>query len=71
MRFADWFRQQEGLTQEALAQRLGVTQGRIAQIIAGEMPSMRLAARISEITEGKVMPNDFLRLPPATERAAS
>ena len=63
MRFEDWFRQQDGLTQEALAQRLGVTQGRIAQIIAGEMPSMRLAARIAEITGGDVMPNDFLTAP--------
>lgn len=67
MRFADWFNRQEGLTQESFAHAVGVTQGRIAQLLNGDLPSMQLAARIKEATGGKVTPNDFIQ----PERAAS
>jgi len=60
MQFSKWFHEQ-GFTQEALAQRLGVTQGRIAQLLRGDLPSMQLAARIAKITDGEVTANDFLR----------
>lgn len=59
MRFSDWFEQQAGLTQEAFARTVGVTQGRIAQLINGELPSMKLALAIERATSGAVTPNDF------------
>lgn len=65
MRFAKWFEQQAGLTQEAFAKNVGVTQGRIAQILAGELPSMQLASEIRKATKGAVTPNDFLQSEPA------
>ena len=68
MQFSDWFRKQDGLTQEAFAKRVGVTQGRIAQILGGEIPSFDLAGRIKDATGGRVTPNDFLT---GSERAAS
>lgn len=61
MQLPDWLSQQKGMTQEALAKRVGVTQGRIAQLLHGELPSMPLAARIQEATGGAVTPNDFLQ----------
>lgn len=60
MQFSQWFRDRPNLTQEALAQQLGVTQGRIAQLLRGDLPSMQLAARIAKITDGEVTANDFL-----------
>lgn len=66
MRFSVWFAAQENLTQEKLAKRLGVTQGRIAQLLRGDMPSMPLAAKIQKETAGAVTPNDFL---PASKKA--
>lgn len=60
MRFSDWFASQQGLTQEAFAKRVGVTQGRIAQLISGDMPSMTLALAIEQTTNGVVTPNDFM-----------
>lgn len=62
MRLTEWFSAQPGLTQDALAKSLGVTQGRIAQLLGGDLPSMQLAIRIKEHTAGAVTPNDFLRL---------
>lgn len=72
MRFSVWFAAQEGLTQEAFAKEVGVTQGRIAQLLRGDVPSMTLAARIQKVTDGAVTPNDWLPGPRvrAKERAA-
>jgi transcriptional regulator with XRE-family HTH domain len=73
MRFSDWFREQEGLTQDAFARSVGVTQGRIAQLLSGDTPSFDLAARIHNATDGTVTPNDFLEAPstPEEQGAAS
>jgi transcriptional regulator with XRE-family HTH domain len=74
MRFSVWFSTQEGLTQEAFAKSVGVTQGRIAQILTGDMPSMALAFEIMKATGGAVTPNDFIAVPAprrSTETAAS
>jgi 3,4-dihydroxy 2-butanone 4-phosphate synthase/GTP cyclohydrolase II len=62
MQFSTWFakQQQDGLTQWRFAKEVGVSQGRIAQILGGDVPSMSLAIRIKEATGGKVTPNDFL-----------
>lgn len=63
MRLIDWFETQQGLTQKAFADRVGVTQGRIGHLLRGDQPSMKLAARILKATGGKVTPNDFLSSP--------
>lgn len=61
MQLSDWLQSRE-LTQEAFARIVGVTQGRIAQILQGDMPSMGLAARIHDATGGAVAPNDFAKI---------
>jgi transcriptional regulator with XRE-family HTH domain len=68
MQFAAWFATQPDLTQEAFAKRVGVTQGRIAQLLNGSTPSLALAARIHDATDGAVTANDFVA---HAERAAS
>lgn len=60
MRLEKWFASQEGITQLAFARSVGVTQGRVAQLLQGEMPSLSLAMRIREVTEGAVTPDDFI-----------
>lgn len=67
MHLSDWFSKQN-MTQQALADNLGVTQGRVAQLLSGATPSWSLAARIQEATHGAVTPNDFLQ---EREREAS
>jgi transcriptional regulator with XRE-family HTH domain len=52
----------EGMTQEVLARRVGVSQSRVAQLVAGELPSLALAQRIFVATGGEVTPNDFAGL---------
>jgi transcriptional regulator with XRE-family HTH domain len=61
MRFPEWLKQ-SGMTQEAFAAKVGVTQGRISQIIQGKPPSWKLAAKIKEATGGEVSADDFLAL---------
>ncbi len=48
-----------GLSQSELARALGVTQGRISQVLAGAKPSFDLATRIQTLTKNKVRPEDF------------
>lgn len=64
MKLADWIAE-SGLTQKAFADRVGVSQGRIAQILAGGYPRKGLAARIALATDGKVTANDFVSDIPA------
>ncbi len=59
MLFQDWFKSQKGLTQRAFGKSVGVTQGRIHQLMKGYNPSFKLAHKIAEVTRGAVMPNDF------------
>jgi transcriptional regulator with XRE-family HTH domain len=59
MRLAHWL-EKSGTTQDALAKAVGVTQGRISQLLAGGAPSMLLAAQIARATAGAVTANDFL-----------
>jgi transcriptional regulator with XRE-family HTH domain len=67
MRFSEWFADQRDLTQQALAERLDVTQGRIAQLLSDDLPSFKLALRIQDVTRGAVSPNDWA--PPRRVRA--
>ncbi len=53
---------QSGLTDAQFAERVGVSQPHINKIRRGVVsPSLSVAERIMEATNGKVTPNDFLR----------
>lgn len=61
MRLSDWLAE-AGITQDAFAKIIGVTQGRVSQLVRGERgsPSLSLATRIENATEGQVKPVDLL-----------
>ena len=58
MKLVDWLAN-SGTSQSELARRLGITQGRISQLVAGAQPSLELAVRIAGATGQKVQPKDF------------
>ena len=58
MKLAEWLTN-SGTSQSELARRLGITQGRVSQIVAGAQPSLELAMRIAIATGQKVRPEDF------------
>lgn len=56
------WRKSEKLSQAQVAERLGVSRWTVNRLELGERtPSMALANRLNEISDGKVTPNDFLR----------
>lgn len=59
MRLADWLKE-TGTAQDAFANAIGVTQGRISQLVRGGWPSADLALKIAAATDGKVTANDFM-----------
>mgnify|MGYP003387116649 CR=1 FL=1 len=65
MRLADWLIEQgkspRRLTQEQFAQEVGTSSSTISRLVSGRRrPSLDLARRISEVTDGKVTANDFV-----------
>ena len=58
MKLVDWLIN-SGTSQSELARRLGVTQGRVSQLVAGAQPSLDLAMKIAAATANKVRPQDF------------
>lgn len=58
MKLSAWLAN-SGVSQSELARRLGITQGRISQLVAGAQPSLELAKRIAAATGNKVRPEDF------------
>lgn len=58
MRLSEWLTN-SGKSQTELARALGITQGRISQLIAGAQPSLELAIKIAVATGGRVQPQDF------------
>jgi 3,4-dihydroxy 2-butanone 4-phosphate synthase / GTP cyclohydrolase II len=48
-----------GTSQSELARRLGITQGRVSQLVGGAQPSLELANKIAAATGNKVRPQDF------------
>jgi 3,4-dihydroxy 2-butanone 4-phosphate synthase/GTP cyclohydrolase II len=58
MKLSDWL-EHSGTTQAELARLLGITQGRVSQVLAGDKPSLELANRIRTVTENQVRPEDF------------
>lgn len=61
MKLAEWLGK-TGMTQNELARALGITQGRVSQVLAGGTPSFDLAHRIQAITKNKVRLEDFASL---------
>jgi transcriptional regulator with XRE-family HTH domain len=58
MKLADYLEKKE-LTQLEFATTVGVTQARIAQLVDGGTPSVKLAQRIAAATGGKVGLSDW------------
>ncbi len=58
MKFAEWLTN-SGTSQTDLARTLGITQGRVSQLVAGAQPSLELAVRIAIATNDHVKPHDF------------
>jgi transcriptional regulator with XRE-family HTH domain len=58
MKLRDWLRKNK-ISQNGLADDLGVTQSCLSKICNGRIPSVDMMRRIARITNGEVMPNDF------------
>ena len=58
MKLSAWLTN-SGTSQSELARRLGITQGRVSQLVAGAQPSLELANKIAAVTGNKVRPQDF------------
>jgi 3,4-dihydroxy 2-butanone 4-phosphate synthase/GTP cyclohydrolase II len=58
MKLAEWLANSD-TSQSELARRIGVTQGRVSQLVAGALPSLELANKIAAATGQKVRPQDF------------
>lgn len=58
MKLSEWL-VNSGVSQSELARRIGVTQGRVSQLVAGGVPSLELAKKIAAATSNKVRPQDF------------
>ncbi len=58
MKLAEWLTN-SGTSQSELARRLGITQGRVSQLVGGAQPSLELANKIAALTGNKVRPEDF------------
>jgi 3,4-dihydroxy 2-butanone 4-phosphate synthase / GTP cyclohydrolase II len=66
MKLAAWL-SGTSTSQSAFARILGVTQGRVAQLVAGAKPSLDLAHRIAAATGNRVKPQDFQEMPMSSE----
>ena len=58
MKISEWLAN-TGTSQSELARRLGITQGRVSQLVAGAQPSLDLAMKIAALTGNRVKPADF------------
>ena len=58
MKLSEWL-VNSGTSQSELARRLGVTQGRVSQLVGGALPSLDLANKIAAATGTKVRAQDF------------
>src|SRR6476646_8508321 len=68
MKLPDWL-DKTGTSQTALAKAIGVSQGRVSQLITGGSPSLDLALKIAGFTNNAVRPEDFCG--PAMDTATS
>lgn len=55
---------QNGIKQRHIADQIGVTPARISQLINGlDRPNLPMMEAIARVTNGAVMPNDWLVVP--------
>lgn len=66
MRLADWLNETKK-SQAWLAQEVGVTPGRIAQLAGGQSPSLSLALKIERATKRRVRVYDWPVMQEAAE----
>ncbi len=59
MNLAQWLAK-TGTTQTQLAKSLGITQGRVSQLLKGAEPSLDLVKKISQVTNNDVRADEFL-----------
>jgi DNA-binding transcriptional regulator YdaS (Cro superfamily) len=72
MKLGDWLRTHR-ITQDAFGARIGVTQGRVSQIVADGTNDLSTALAIQKETEGEVTVDELLpqrKSSPATSAAA-
>ena len=58
MKLSEWLAN-SSTSQPEFARQLGVTQGRISQIVAGEQTSLDLAMKSAGLTNNQVRPQNF------------
>ena len=58
MKLSEWLINSD-ISQSELARRLGITQGRVSQLVGGALPSLDLAHKIAAATGQKVRPQEF------------
>ena len=58
MKLADWLKQAD-MTKAEFARTLGISAGRISQLLSGDTPSLELALKIQRLTRDKVKPGDL------------
>ena len=68
MTLEQWIKQ-SGTRKMDVARSLGISAGRVSQILAGETPSLDLAVKIQRLTGNQVRPESF-SIPPAAEAPA-
>lgn len=61
MKLSEWLTN-SAMSQSELARQLGITQGRVSQLVAGAQPSLELAVKIAAVTRNQVKPQDFKEL---------
>lgn len=68
MQLSEWLKSSK-TSQAVLAQRLGLTQGRVSQIVADGTDSLSTAIMIEEVTGGEVTVRELIRAAPSTTPA--
>jgi 3,4-dihydroxy 2-butanone 4-phosphate synthase/GTP cyclohydrolase II len=70
MKLPDWL-DKTSTSQSALAKAIGISQGRVSQLVAGASPSLDLALKIATFTNNAVRPEDFSGSPMDTTPLAA
>ncbi len=58
MTLDQWIKQ-SGTRKGDIARSLGISPGRVSQLLSGEMPSLDLAVKIQRLTGNQVRPESF------------
>jgi 3,4-dihydroxy 2-butanone 4-phosphate synthase/GTP cyclohydrolase II len=58
MKLAEWLKT-SGMSKAEFARNVGISPGRVSQLLSGDTPSLDLALRIQQLTRDKVKPGDL------------